>query len=88
MGTICYREIVDTCIARNGEHYSDDGDGTANFDVVKIVQYTTPEGDPNNYGFVYRHEIAKGMGDRYEHSVNCLFPKVVWTRTEPSDASS
>lgn len=81
MGTFKSRDIVEALIARNGEHHPGESE---RFDVVKIVQYMTPEGDPNNWGVVYRCEVPMGMGDRYEHAEACMFPKVIFTRKEPS----
>jgi hypothetical protein len=80
MGTITYKDIVDECVARNGEHYPEEG---SRFDVMKIVHYTSPEGDPDNWGFVFRCEVAMGMGDRYDEETDVIRnPEVIFVRKE------
>lgn len=78
MATLTSKEIIDQVIEANGT----DPDGVTDFDIMKIVQYTTPEGDPNNWGVVFRCEVGMGIANRYETSFVCLEPKVIWTRKE------
>jgi hypothetical protein len=81
VGTFTSKEIVDKLIAINGN--ADPVDGPR-FDIVKIVQYTTPEGDPDNWGVVYRCEVPLGMADRYDRETEYLKnPKVIFERKEP-----
>jgi hypothetical protein len=80
VGTFTSKEIVDLIIRRNGEHYPEEGSA---YDIVRITQYTTPEGDPNNWGAVFRCEVSMGMLDRYQHASHCINPKIVFTRKEP-----
>jgi hypothetical protein len=74
------KDIIDDIIANDGE--ADPMDGSR-FDVVKIVNYTTPEGDSNNWGVVYRCEVPLGMLDRYENASHCINPKVIFVRKAP-----
>jgi hypothetical protein len=84
MGSFTSGEIVDQIILRNGEHFSDDGDGTDQYDYVKIVAYTTPEGRMS-WGAVLRCEVAMGLGDRYDNPSEYIRnPKVIWARKEPA----
>jgi hypothetical protein len=79
VATFTSKPIVDEIIARNGESYPEEG---KEFDVVRITQYTTPEGDPDNWGVVYRCEVGMGMLDRYQTAENCLEPKIIFERKE------
>jgi hypothetical protein len=83
MGSFVHKDVVDGIIARNGEHFPDDGDGTDKFDYVKIVEYTTPEGQ-TTWGAVLRCELSMGLGNRYDNETDYILnPHVIWRRTEP-----
>ena len=78
MGTFNSPEIVREIIERHGARYDDDVPGT---DVVRIVQYTTPEGDPKNWGCVYEKEVRMGMLHRYDVEDDYIkSPRLIWTR--------
>jgi hypothetical protein len=80
MGTFTSPEIVREVINRKGTRYDDDPLGT---DIVKIVQYTTPEGDPNNWGCVYMIESLRGMGERYDKETELIRnPQIIWTKQQ------
>ncbi len=83
MGTFNSREIIDQIIAANG----DNDEGQHRLDVVKIVQYITPEGE-TTYGAVYRCEVPFCLGNRYATETRYIRnPKVIWTRKELGDGS-
>jgi hypothetical protein len=80
MGTFISKYIVDEIIARDGQAHPED---SPEFDVVRIVRYASPEGDPNNWGVVYRCEIAKGMLHRYDNETAVIRnPKVIFERND------
>ncbi len=77
MGTFVTKEIIDKMIARNGEADPEDG---MRFDVVRIVEYTTPEGQ-TVWGAVYRVEAGMGMLSRYDSETEYILnPKVIFER--------
>lgn len=80
VATFTTEEIVSEFISRNGKALSEDGD---RFDVVRIVRYTSPEGDPDNWGVVYRCEVPMGMLHRYDQETPYICsPKVIWTEED------
>jgi hypothetical protein len=79
MGSFTSKDIVDEMIARNGDADPEDGE---RFDVVRIVEYTSPEGE-TTWGAVYRCEADMGMLYRYDHETGVIRnPHLLFERKE------
>ena len=80
MATIDSRTVIDRIIRKHGREYADGPD------VVKIVEYTTPEGK-RTWGVVWANESPQ-MQDRYEEETEYVrSPRVIWRRDAPTNPS-
>ena len=77
MGTFTTKAIVDRLIAGDGWETPDDHDAPDNPPAVRIVEYTTPEGQ-TSWGVVFRGERDLY---RYDHATPFIRePRVIWAR--------
>lgn len=85
MATITDRAVIDDLIANNGIDPEDEPSYAITGPVVRIVEYTTLEGQ-TNWGIVFQSEAAIGLWDRYmKPSQYVNEPHEIWKRPIPTE---
>jgi hypothetical protein len=85
MATITDKAVIDDLIANNGIDPEDEPSYAIIGPVVRIVEYTTAEGQ-TNWGIVFQSEMAQGLWDRYMKPTPYVNnPHEIWKRQIPTE---